>query len=58
MDAVCEECLHFTYDDEWDCYTCEMQLDEDDLARFYQSGGRQCPFYRFGDEYQIVKRQI
>ena len=58
MDALCESCMHYTYDDEWECFTCEMEFDEDDMSRFYASGGRQCPFYRFGDEYQIVKKQM
>jgi len=35
-----------------------MQLDEDEIYRIYQSGSGQCPFYKFGDEYQIVKKQI
>lgn len=50
--------MHYTYDDVADCYDCEMQLDEDDIYRIYQGGSGQCPFYKFGDEYQIVKRQI
>lgn len=57
MAFSCEECMHYTYDDvaeEWDC---EMQLDEDEMYRLLESGG-QCPFYRFGDEYQIVKKQM
>ena len=25
----CEFCAHYEYDDELDCYVCEMNLDED-----------------------------
>ena len=25
----CEFCAHYEYDDEMDCFTCEMNLDED-----------------------------
>ena len=58
METRCEECMHFIYDDEMECYDCEMQLDEDEVCRFLSSGQHQCPFYRFGDEYQIVKKQM
>ena len=58
MTFSCEDCMHYTYDDVADCYDCEMQLDEDEVYRIYQSGSRQCPFYKFGDEYQIVKKQM
>ncbi len=57
MQYSCENCLYYTYDDLADCWDCEMQLDEDEVFRLLESGGR-CPFYRFGDEYLIVKKQM
>ena len=58
MDTLCEECMHYVYDDDWECWECDMEMDEDDYGRFLESGRRQCPFYCFGDEYQIVKKQM
>ena len=33
-------------------------LDEDEMYRFVRGEFRDCPYYQFGDEYQIVKKQI
>ena len=46
-----------TYDEEYDDYVCTMNLDEDDLARFYSSDAKVCPYYRNGDEYAVVRHQ-
>ena len=35
-----------------------MDLDEDDYANFLTGRTASCPFYRFGDEYLIVHKQI
>lgn len=53
----CETCAYYTYDEEWECYVCEMNLDEDEYARFVQGHYRQCPYYRDGDEYKIARKQ-
>lgn len=54
----CESCLYFEYDEEYDEYSCVMDLDEDDYAYFLTGRTESCPFYRFGDEYLIVHKQI
>ena len=36
MATSCESCGNFVYDDEYECYTCEVDLDEDEMARFLQ----------------------
>ena len=53
----CETCAYCTYDEEFDCYTCEMNLDEDEYARFVQGHYKKCHYYRDGDEYKIAKKQ-
>ncbi len=53
----CESCAHFVYDDESECYTCEVNLDEDEMARFIQGSVFDCNFYRLDDEYAIVRKQ-
>lgn len=54
----CESCLYYEYDEEYAYYTCQMNLDEDEMAHFLQERRYACPYYRFGDEYTIVRKQI
>ena len=54
----CDTCAYYVYDDEYEEYVCDMDMDEDDYARFISSGRNQCPFYRNGDEYAVVRHQM
>ena len=54
----CDTCLYYSYDDEYECYTCLMELDEDEMYSFVLGNFNNCPYYKFGDEYTIVKKQI
>lgn len=54
----CESCLYYEYDEEYECYICLVNLDEDEMARFLTGKHFFCPYYRFGDEYTIVRKQI
>ena len=36
MATSCESCGNFVYDDEYECYTCEADLDEGEMARLLQ----------------------
>jgi len=54
----CEFCAHYEYDDEMGCYCCGMNLDEDELRRFVLGEFKNCPYYRPGNEYDIVRKQI
>ena len=56
--ANCESCVFYDYDEEWDTYTCQMNLDEDEMVRFLSGNTQACPFYRFYDEYKSVQKQI
>ena len=53
----CETCQFFDYDEEWDDNICTMNMDEDDLLRVLQGGSAACPFYRYYDEYTMVRKQ-
>jgi hypothetical protein len=33
-------------------------MDEDDMARMMQSAVKECPYYRSGDEYKVVRHQM
>ena len=53
----CESCVWYVYDEEYDDYLCDMDLDEDELARFLASDTRDCPYWRPGDEYITARKQ-
>ena len=54
----CECCGNFIYDEDYDCYVCDMNLDEDEMARFLTDTFDNCPYFQFNDEYKIVRRQM
>ena len=53
----CESCTNYIYDEECECYVCQVNLDEDELERFVKGTAQYCPNYRFYDEYKIVRKQ-
>ncbi len=54
----CEECAFFAYDEDYDDYSCTVDMDEDDFARLMGNKHEVCPFYRNGDEYAVVRHQM
>ena len=54
----CDTCAYFTYDDEDECYVCDIDIDEDDYSRLVEGHFRDCPYYTNGDEYRVVKHQM
>lgn len=55
----CDECMYFDYDEDYDEYVCtQSSLDEDECARLMEDSHYQCPFFRRGNEYTIVRKQI
>ena len=56
--ANCDYCMYYGYDDDYECYTCEKDLDEDEMAHFMRSDKWDCPYFKFGDEYTVVKKQM
>lgn len=53
----CESCVFYDYDEEYDTYECQVNLDQDELAHFLSGNTTSCPFYRFYDEYKSVQKQ-
>lgn len=53
----CEFCSNFVYDEEYEEYVCVVNMDEDDLARLVQTKYRSCPYFSYGDEYKIARKQ-
>ena len=56
--ANCEYCVNYSYDDDYECYTCDMNLDEDEMYRFITGTYHDCPYFRMGDEYRVVRKQM
>ena len=44
--ANCESCMNYEYDDDYECYVCTQDLDEDEMVRFVQGDFRECPYYQ------------
>lgn len=53
----CEFCANYAYDEEMDCYYCQINLDEDEMARFMQQSIDNCHYFQLYDEYKIVQKQ-
>ncbi len=53
----CESCVFYSYDEDYDDYICEMDLDEDEMVRFLSNQSSQCPYWRPGDEYLTARKQ-
>lgn len=57
IESACEICANYEYDDDAEEYICAVDLDEDEMAGFLMHRRKECPFFRFGDEYTIVRKQ-
>lgn len=57
MADMCETCAYYYYDEEYECYVCDMDLDEDEYQRFLSGSKGECPYYCNGDEYEVVRHQ-
>ncbi len=53
----CDDCMHFIYDEVMDCDVCNVNLDEDEYAKYMASSYRDCPYYHPYDEYKSVQKQ-
>lgn len=54
----CDNCLNYAYNEEYECYECEVYLDEDEMGRFLGNSFVNCPHFQFDDEYKIVRKQM
>ncbi|MCD7746956.1 MAG: DUF6472 family protein [Firmicutes bacterium] len=53
----CEDCEWYDFDEETEEYGCMITLDEDESERVGRAGSRECPYFRFYDEYKSVQKQ-
>ena len=56
--SECDTCANYYFDEEFDEYICGVNMDEDDLVRFLSDRRENCPYYRNGDEYRMVRKQM
>ena len=56
--SSCDSCSNYEYDENYECYICQMDLDEDELYRFITNSYKDCPYYTYDNEYAIVKHQM
>lgn len=54
----CESCTFYVYDQEYEYYVCEADLDEDEMSAFLRGADFSCPFYQLDDEYRVVRKQM
>ena len=55
--GIYDTCAYLVYDEEYEEYICDVNMDEDDYARISYGGFQGCPYYRSGDEYRIARKQ-
>lgn len=56
--SSCDYCVNYVYDEDYECYTCLVNLDEDEMARFVRGSFEGCPYFRMDDEYKVVRKQM
>lgn len=56
--SMCDTCSNYQYDEDYECYVCMVDLDEDDMSRFLSGGDFNCAFYQLDDEYLVVRKQM
>jgi len=54
----CNYCVNYVFDEEYNYYECQVDLDEDEMVRFMGKAFDNCPYFQFNDEYKIVRKQI
>jgi hypothetical protein len=54
----CECCLNYEYDEDYNQYVCDVNLDEDEMSQFLRDNFYNCPYFQFNDEYKIVRKQM
>ena len=58
IETSCDTCLYFEYDEDYEAYMCDMDMDEDEYAHLMSDERYSCPYYRNSDEYAVVRKQM
>jgi len=54
----CDCCLNYIYNEEYNYYECQANLDEDEMGQFLRDSFNNCPYFQIDDEYKIVRKQM
>ncbi len=54
----CDFCVNYLYDEDYNCYQCEVTLDEDEMGKFLSNTFDNCPYFKLNDEYKTVRKQM
>ena len=57
-DSKCISCTYYTFDDDYEEYVCDINMDEDEYMRLISDSHYECPYYRSGDDYKVVRKQM
>ncbi len=57
-ETSCDSCANLVYDEDYEEYVCDVDMDEDDYGRLMADRSFTCPYYRNGDEYAVVRHQM
>ncbi|MCR4600977.1 MAG: DUF6472 family protein [Clostridia bacterium] len=53
----CETCQYYIFDEYFQANVCDIDLDEDETYKFMTDTFRDCPYYRYFNEYELVSHQ-
>jgi hypothetical protein len=56
--SQCDYCLYLAYDEEIEEDYCSLNLDQDDVEKGKYRQHASCPYFRMGDDYTIVRKQV
>lgn len=57
-DTYCDMCAYYIYDEDYESYICDRDMDEDEVVRLMTDKHYRCPYFRNGDEYAVVRKQM
>lgn len=57
-DTYCDMCAYYIYDKDYESYICDHDMDEDEVVRLMTDKHYRCPYFRNGDEYAVVRKQM
>ncbi len=56
--TCCESCANYVFNEDYECYECLVNLDEDEMRNFLTGSSDFCSYYRSDDEYAVVRKQL
>lgn len=56
--SSCDSCVYYVYDEEDESYSCDIDMDEDDMVKLMSYSRSECPYYKADDEYRVVRHQM